>query len=117
MALGALEEHATLTVASAPRRRFLQVTKSIDEIIRQRIKDGVFDDVVRKAALRPAAYRPKAAELSTEKSKHGLGEEYAKEYEQSVLGHESEESKETQQAHAAVRELLGKLNQRLDALC
>lgn len=100
----------------APSTPQSQVTATIDEIIKQRIKDGLFDDVVRKAALRPAAYRPKAAELSTEKSKHGLGEEYAKEYEQSILGHESEESKEKQQAHQAVRELLAKLNQRLDAL-
>lgn len=92
------------------------MTASIDDTIRQRVKDGLFDDVVRKAALRSGSFRPKAAEISTEKSKVGLGEEYAKEYEQTVLGHESEESKEAQQAHAAVRELLGKLNQRLDAL-
>ena len=79
------------------------MTATIDEIIKQRIKDGLFDDVVRKAALRPAAYRPKAAELSTEKSKHGLGEEYAKEYEQSILGHESEEQGEAAGASGGAR--------------
>ena len=41
---------------------------------------------MRKEALRPQAFKPKRAELSTEKSSEGLGEVYAREYEQQVLG-------------------------------
>ena len=92
------------------------MTASIDEIIKQRIKDGLFDDVIRKAALRPNSYRPRAAEISTEKSKEGLGEVYAKEYEQKVLGNVSEESKEEEARHKAVREIFATLSSRLDSL-
>ena len=92
------------------------MTASIDEVIRQRIKDRLFDDPVRKAKIRPAAYKPRAADISTEKSKLGLGDEYAKEYEQKILGQASEESKEQQEKHKALRELFLKLNSRLDAL-
>ena len=106
-----LTHHHSLDATSSA-----QVTASIDEIIKQRIKDGLFDDVIRKAALRPNSYKPRAAEISTEKSKLGLGEVYAKEYEQQILGNATEESKEEEKAHAAVRELFATLSSRLDNL-
>jgi U3 small nucleolar RNA-associated protein MPP10 len=92
------------------------VTASIEEIIKARIKDGLFDDVLRTQALERGRYRPKAAELSTEKSKLGLGEQYAEEYEQKILGAASAESAAEEKVHTAARELFAKLGGRLDAL-
>ena len=93
-----------------------EVTASIDEIIRSRVKDGLWDDVIRTAALEPARFRPKAAEINTEKSKLGLGEEYAREYEETVLGATSAEASKAAETHAAVRALYAKLGGKLDAL-
>lgn len=64
-----------------------QVTASIDEIILGRVKEGVWDDVVRRAALTPAMYKPRAPEISNEKSEMGLGDEYAKQYEEESACH------------------------------
>lgn len=93
-----------------------QVTASFEEIIKQRIKDNLYDDVVRTAALQPARYRPKAAEISTEKSKLGLGEEYAKDYEQQILGAASAGDTANAAAHAALAATFQKLSAKLDAL-
>jgi U3 small nucleolar RNA-associated protein MPP10 len=108
----------TRTTCDPPRARAhaAQTTASIEEIIKARIKDAMWDDVLRRSALQPSRYRPKAAELSTEKSKLGLGEEYAKDYEQQMLGASSAESSERAAAHEAVRLLFAKLGGRLDAL-
>ena len=62
----------------------MQTSRSIEEIIKGRVKDELWDDVIRKAALQPLKYRPKAAELSQEKSKLGLGEVYEAEYKKQV---------------------------------
>ena len=56
-------------------------TRSIEEVIRARCKDGLWDDVVRRAALKPTDFRPKPADLSLEKSDKGLGDEYAAAFE------------------------------------
>jgi U3 small nucleolar RNA-associated protein MPP10 len=106
----------SVSVCRVFRARPAQVTASIDDIIKGRIKEALFDDVVRKAALQPGRYKPKAAEISTEKSSVGLGEEYAREYEQTILGQTSAESAKTVAAHGAVRDLLAKLGGKLDAL-
>lgn len=57
-----------------------------------------------------------ASLISTEKSKVGLGEEYAQAYEQQVMGMSSAESAKTEAAHTAVRDLYAKLGAKLDAL-
>ena len=92
------------------------MTESIEDLIKARIKDALWDDVVRKAALQPGAYKPKAAEISTEKAKEGLGEQYAKEYEQAMLGATPAETAAQQKAHDEVKALFAKLSGRLDAL-
>ena len=95
---------------------FAQVTASIDEIIKGRIKDGLFDDVIRTRGLNKASFRPKASEISQEKSKLGLGEEYAKEYEEKILGHTPAEQAKAQKAHEELRALYAKLGAKLDGL-
>merc|ERR1719235_2182748 len=58
----------------------------IEAIIKQRVWDEAFDDVVRKAEL-PPSQRPRGADgdveetLNFEKSRVGLGEIYQKQYE------------------------------------
>ena len=56
----------------------------------------------RRAKLAPGRYKPKSAELSTEKSAVGLGEQYAQEYEQLMLGATSAEKDKADKAHEAV---------------
>ena len=38
-----------------------QAARSIEEIIKGRVKEGLWDDVVRREALRPSSFRPKGA--------------------------------------------------------
>ena len=91
-----------------------EATRGIDDIIRQRVKDGLWDDPVRKAALAPSAHRPKRVEISQEKSKLGLADEYAQQYEREVLGHKA--SDELAPKHAEVRKVFAKLVAKLDQL-
>lgn len=92
------------------------MTETIEELIKQRIKGGVFDDVVRKAALEPRKFKPKAAEVSLERPKEHLGEMYAKDYEQQVLRTTSAASAATAKKHSEVNDLLARLSGRLDTL-
>ena len=89
-------------------------SRSIEDIIKARIKDELWDDVVRKQAIQPTKYKPKPTEISTEKSTEGLGDVYAREYEQQVLGAKPED--EVNKAHDAARQLFAKLSARLDQL-
>ena len=89
-------------------------SRSIEDIIKARIKEETWDDVVRKQALQPGRFKPKQAALSTEKSTEGLGEIYAREYEQEILG--ARPADETNKAHEVARELFAKLSARLDQL-
>ncbi|EOD35993.1 hypothetical protein EMIHUDRAFT_252467 [Emiliania huxleyi CCMP1516] len=103
-------------------------TRSIEEVIRARCKDGLWDDVVRRAALKPTDFRPKPADLSLEKSDKGLGDEYAAAFEtnartseemprtplSSVLGSKGADA--VAKAHEEARALLAKLDSRLDPL-
>ena len=38
-----------------------QAARSIEEVIKGRVKEGLWDDVVRREALRPSTFRPKGA--------------------------------------------------------
>lgn len=91
-----------------------ETAQSIDEIIVQRCKEGLWDDVIRRAALKPGEFKPKAAELSTEKSSKGLGEEYADVFEEAVLG--SRKPDELEKMRDEARGLLAKLEAKLHPL-
>merc|ERR1719223_648990 len=91
-----------------------ELSRSIEDIIKARVKEETWDDVVRKQALQPGRFKPKQAELSTEKSTEGLGEVYAREYEQQILG--ARPADETNKAHEVARQLFAKLSARLDQL-
>jgi len=93
----------------------------VDAMIRQRIWDETFDDVVRKAEL-PPSQRPQLAEqdgveaLNFEKSRIGLGDVYAKQYEAELLGHKTDAEKEVDKEKAEAKKLFAKLMYKLDLL-
>ena len=90
-------------------------------IIKQRVWDESFDDVVRKVELPPSA-RPQKAEddavetLNFEKSRVGLGDVYAKQYEAEFLGHQTDEVKQEDQEKTETKALFAKIMHKLDLL-
>mmetsp|Transcript_10122 Transcript_10122/g.18604 ORF Transcript_10122/g.18604 Transcript_10122/m.18604 type:complete len:677 (+) Transcript_10122:104-2134(+) len=91
-------------------------TRSLEDIIKQRILDGDFDDVERKLPpAQDADYKPKA-ELSVEKSNVGLADEYAKEYEETFLGHTPEAVAKRTKEQNEIMDMFSELCGKLDAL-
>ncbi|CAG0889832.1 unnamed protein product [Cyprideis torosa] len=98
-----------------------EVTKTLEEIIKQRIKDKIYDDVERKIkpAEDPAEYKKRLV-LDHEKSKLSLAQVYEKEYleaqkarKDEALGEETEEVKAE---HEVIRKSMDSLFKKLDAL-
>lgn len=93
----------------------------IDVIIKQRVWDETFDDVVRKEEL-PPSQRPLGADddavetLNFEKSRIGLGDVYAKQYETEFLGHSTDEAKKEDKEKTEAKQLFAKLMFKLDQL-
>ncbi len=59
----------------------VEATNALEEIIRRRVRDAAFDDVVRKRRLEAEddpTLKRQLPELSQERSKLGLGDVYAK---------------------------------------
>ncbi len=96
-----------------------EVTHELEELIKQRIIDGVFDDVERK--LEDADDRkfvPKE-EVSSEKSAMGLAEVYEREYVDKVMVSEGGQTLKEQQLEAKHKEiavLFASLCHKLDSL-
>jgi len=103
--------------ALAPRRASID----IDAIIKQRVWDEAFDDVVRKKAV-PPSQRPQGAEddavesLNFEKSRVGLADIYAKQYEADLLGHKTETEEKEDKEKTECKALFAKLMYKLDSL-
>ncbi|XP_049881827.1 U3 small nucleolar ribonucleoprotein protein MPP10 [Pectinophora gossypiella] len=95
-----------------------QTTITLEDIIRQRIKDKAWDDVIRKE--KPVddqlSFR-KQEILDQSKSKQSLAEVYEAEYlkQKQALSGEVEEEKEPE-SHTQIREAMAKLFSKLDAL-
>lgn len=110
-----LEEHVTFDHTSAGAPVITEeTTETIEDIIKQRIRDQAWDDVERKVkpAIQPHEYK-KAPELNMEKSKLSLAEVYEKEYLKQV--EDDKEEKENEE-HVAITRLMDKLFVKLDAL-
>ena len=75
------------------------VTQSIEDMIKQRIRDELWDDVERKMEDKDFKPNRELDEVSTEKSKLGLGDLYAQEYEENVLGNKSTKDIEQQKLY------------------
>ncbi|KNC87224.1 hypothetical protein SARC_00659 [Sphaeroforma arctica JP610] len=93
-----------------------EVTQSLEDLIRQRIKDDVWDDVERKEALPTHTTRRANYELDMEKSKKGLADVYEEEYMQQVGGAPDAAAIKTKAAQDKVTEMYMHLCSKLDAL-
>lgn len=109
-----LNEYLQFERATRPAPEITEeTTKSIHDIIRERIKDSSWDDPVRKVKPHEKADKYKRRiEVSQEKSKLGLAELYAQEYAKQKSGDQSEEDPEQK----IVKKKLKSLFTRIDAL-
>jgi len=116
-----LEEDLEVEHASKPVPVITEeVTQTLEDMIRQRILDNLFDDVERKIdinTLKPKYDPNKQFELFEEQKKQSLSEVYENEYLRQTAGeHQSEKELELEKRHQEIDELFKKLCQNLDAL-
>lgn len=119
-----LEEALEVDVAAKPTPVITEEsTRTLEDLIIQRIKDNMFDDVERRVdelALLQArgAFDPnRDFELSDEKSKQSLGEVYESEYLKQVTGNrQTEKDSKLQKQHVEIEGLMKQLFSDLDAL-
>eukprot|EP00921_Rhytidocystis_pertsovi_P002792 GHVQ01004729.1.p1 GENE.GHVQ01004729.1~~GHVQ01004729.1.p1 ORF type:complete len:351 (+),score=99.15 GHVQ01004729.1:160-1212(+) len=103
----------------------LDFSTKIEDMIKQRIMDLAFDDVVRQTDIAPANAEASNKDLEKEvldfeKSRVGLGEVYARQFEKQFLGsksvEEDERDKKVTKTKEEVLQLFSKLMYKLDSL-
>ncbi|CAE1252641.1 MPP10 [Acanthosepion pharaonis] len=112
-----LEEHVQFdsTLKLAPEITE-DTTKTLEDLIIQRIKDQAWDDVERKVKTADAAYEyKKPTMLDQEKSKLSLGEIYEKEYQKQEETQEDTQNKDNPE-HEEIKKMMNSLFMKLDAL-
>ena len=88
----------------------------IEKITRQRIADNLFDDVIRKADTRPTTLKKDGKNgeeeevLNFAKSRVGLGDIYAQQYEEEVFGQASKQEEKVSKEKQICKELFGKVD-------
>ncbi|XP_061566150.1 U3 small nucleolar ribonucleoprotein protein MPP10-like [Cololabis saira] len=91
-----------------------ETTLQLEDIIRQRIKDQAFDDVVRKEKPKEEVFEyKKRLTLDHEKSKQSLAEIYEQEY---IKQTQKKTEDEENPAHAEIQKVMDTLFLKLDAL-
>nr|XP_061811262.1 U3 small nucleolar ribonucleoprotein protein MPP10-like isoform X2 [Nerophis lumbriciformis] len=91
-----------------------ETTLQLEDIIRQRIKDQAFDDVVRKEKPKEEVFEyKKRLTLDHEKSKQSLAEIYEQEY---IKQTQQKTEEEENPAHVEIQKLMDALFLKLDAL-
>uniref|UniRef100_A0A671PJ50 U3 small nucleolar ribonucleoprotein protein MPP10 n=1 Tax=Sinocyclocheilus anshuiensis TaxID=1608454 RepID=A0A671PJ50_9TELE len=91
-----------------------ETTLQLEEIIKQRIKDQVWDDVVRKEKPKEEVFEyKKRLTLDHEKSKLSLAEVYEQEY---IKQTQEKKEEEENPAHVEIQKLMDTLFLKLDAL-
>ncbi|XP_033841004.1 U3 small nucleolar ribonucleoprotein protein MPP10 [Periophthalmus magnuspinnatus] len=91
-----------------------ETTLQLEDIIKQRIKDGAFDDVVRKEKPKEEVFEyKKRLTLDHEKSKQSLAEVYEQEYIKKI---QQKTEEEENPAHVEIEKLMDTLFLKLDAL-
>uniref|UniRef100_A0A672Q685 U3 small nucleolar ribonucleoprotein protein MPP10 n=1 Tax=Sinocyclocheilus grahami TaxID=75366 RepID=A0A672Q685_SINGR len=91
-----------------------ETTLQLEEIIKQRIKDQVWDDVVRKEKPKEEVFEyKKRLTLDHEKSKLSLAEVYEQEY---IKQTQEKKEEEENPAHIEIQKLMDTLFLKLDAL-
>ncbi|XP_072320821.1 U3 small nucleolar ribonucleoprotein protein MPP10 [Eucyclogobius newberryi] len=91
-----------------------ETTLTLEDIIKQRIKDGAFDDVVRKEKPKEEVFEyKKRLTLDHEKSKQSLAEVYEQEYIKKI---QTKTEEKENPAHVEIQKLMDTLFVKLDAL-
>ncbi|KAL1271404.1 hypothetical protein QQF64_030420 [Cirrhinus molitorella] len=110
-----LEEDVTFDQASRMAPAITEeTTLQLEDIIKQRIKDEVWDDVVRKEKPKEEAFEyKKRLTLDHEKSKLSLAEVYEQEY---IKQTQEKKEEEENPAHVEIQKLMDTLFLKLDAL-
>ncbi|KAJ3354457.1 u3 small nucleolar ribonucleoprotein MPP10 [Kappamyces sp. JEL0680] len=115
-----LEQDLDVDIAAKPVPVITEeTTKTLADLIIQRIKDQAFDDVVRKAPPKDTVYDPNRRwELDDEKSKKSLAEIYEEEYQKKAMSAEVKSAKTIalEKEHEEISHLVTLLVQDLDAL-
>jgi U3 small nucleolar RNA-associated protein MPP10 len=91
-----------------------EVSVALEEMIKKRILEDDFDDVIRKLADNEGDRKSQLEEVSMEKSKEGLGEIYEKEYMKTAMGFEADD--ESKQDQEEIEVMFKSLCWKLDAL-
>ncbi|RQM11567.1 hypothetical protein KXD40_004360 [Peronospora effusa] len=91
-----------------------EVSIALEEMVKKRILEDDFDDVIRKFAGNEEDQKKKIEEVSMEKSKEGLGEIYEKEYMKTAMGFEADD--ESKQDQEEIDVMFKSLCWKLDAL-
>jgi U3 small nucleolar RNA-associated protein MPP10 len=92
------------------------VTATLEDMIKERIKEELWDDVERRSVDDYSTKKKELEDVSTEKSKIGLGEIYAQEFEQRFLGAAANGSDEINKKEQEIFTLWKKLSNQLDSL-
>ncbi|XP_047436722.1 U3 small nucleolar ribonucleoprotein protein MPP10 [Mugil cephalus] len=110
-----LEEHVEFEQASRMAPAVTEeTTLQLEDIIKQRIKDQVFDDVVRKEKPKEEVFEyKKRLTLDHEKSKQSLAEIYEQEY---LKQNQQKTEEEENPSHVEIQKLMDTLFIKLDAL-
>lgn len=94
-----------------------ETTKSIEDLIKNRILENQFDDVQRRATLQPLDFMPsKMLELSDQKSSRSLDQVYEDDFGGVGDAQGQKLDKELQKEHEEIDELYENLESQLDAL-
>jgi len=109
-----LQENLEFEQATRPNPVITQqATESLEEMIKRRILDDAFDDVVTRKPLEARGVKP-AEKVSDEKSQAGLGDIYEDQYMQQAVGVEKDD--EISKIKCEISEAFKVLCQKLDAL-
>ena len=110
-----LEEHLHFDHTQRPAPMITEETTSkLEELVKQRVKDNAFDDVVRKVKPKekPFEYRRRIT-MESEKSKQSLAEVYENEY---LKQKQTEREEQQNPVHNEIRRRMRSLFLQLDAL-
>jgi U3 small nucleolar RNA-associated protein MPP10 len=115
-----LLEQGDLDVAFAKRAAPVltkEAAEAIEDVIKRRIEEAKYDDV-QPAPVYDLADPSKlaAVSLSVDKSREGLGDVYAQDYEERVLKHVPQAVLDKDKEHEEIREMYAAVSRKLDAL-
>lgn len=110
-----LEEHLMFDHTSRTAPEITEeTTQNLEDIIRQRIKDKAWDDVVRKHRTKEEPYEfKKRVQLDQEKSTMSLSQIYEQEF---LKQQADEEEEKTNPQHEEIKKMMQSLFRKLDAL-